>query len=40
MSEKIDDLQKQLDEVHQQFGAEKIDLDDGEIVGGTFRDAE
>lgn len=39
-SEKIDELQEQLDEVHRQFGVEKIDLDDGEIVGATFKSEE
>ena len=38
-AEEIDALQKQLDEVHQEFDVEKMDMDvDGEIVGGTFRE--
>ncbi len=38
MAEEINVLQKQLDEVHQEFGVEKIELGaEGEILGGTFR---
>jgi predicted DNA-binding protein YlxM (UPF0122 family) len=38
MAEKIAQLQGQLDEVHKEYGVEKIDLDgDGEIVGKTLR---
>ena len=40
ISEKIDDLQAQLDEVHRAFGVEKIDAEDGEVLGKTFHDVE
>ena len=39
VAEEIDVLQKQLDEVHQVYGVEKIDIDvDEKIVGGVFRE--
>lgn len=36
----LDGLEKKLDGVHEEFGAEKIDLDGGEIVGRVFRENE
>ncbi len=40
MIKEIEELQGKLAEVHKQFGVEKINVDGGEIIGGTFKDAE
>ncbi len=37
----LDELEKALDRVHEEFDVEKIDMDDGsEIAGKSFRDGE
>lgn len=39
--EELDELEKALDRVHEEFDVEKIDIDDGsEIAGKSFRDGE
>ncbi len=39
-SSELDGLQAKLDAVHEQFGAEIVELDGGNIVGKTFRENE
>ena len=40
MMKEIEELQGQLAEAHKEFGVEKISVDGGEIIGGTFKGAE